>query len=332
MKEAFLLGAYLNTFEKEKAFSKTVADLRKIGFPIIVSTHYPISKEFQESVDYVIFDKNNPMSESIVLTQYYIISGGVTVTAPWEEPYHAPAALTAIQNAVDFCRGRFDRVYFQEYDVSFINYDLYVQKVREYNKPLTFFRWFDDPAAISTSVFAFKTDYFQNWWKFPVHSCEDYLKNLHYANHPNFIMESLATRLLQGLDYYIFTEDEKNAILYSYNLCEADSKHKSTKVWVCYANNNKAMLFIINYTTRPVSISIDSKYCNLKYTAFPATPDPIITDGRLNFVDCRWWLLEREGTLKVTYGEEIKSYNLDQAEPINEASFSFNDKRVVQEV
>lgn len=332
MKEAFLIGCYPNTPAKLEVTLNLIDDMRQFDIPIVVSSHHVIPESIQSKVDFVIFDKNNPMDDRVKLIQYYTLGNYLTIWGPWEENYHAAAGQSAIQHGADFCKGKFDQVYFQDYDVS-LNLDLYIHKVRELNKPFVFFNWLGDVNSVATNVYAFQTKYFQDLWKFPVYTCDDYLANVQYAADItgvwNLIIEGLGLRLLRAskLDYHIFMEEEKENLIKSYSLCDAPSNHLTAKVWLGFASNHKIMLFIINHSNVKLPVIIKSKYFNFEYVASPFSGNPILS------IDIRWWLLEREGIIEVQMGDAIKkTYDLDAGNVINEINFQFKDGRdVVQE-
>ena len=315
------MGCWPDTDQKMKITINLINDLRRFNLPIIISSHHTIPEDIQKMVDYVIYDKNNPMDNKVRLEQYYTIAE-IFVVAPWEEKYHAVAGISALQNGVDFCKNKFDFIYWQDYDVS-LNMDNYIKIVREYNfegKNFLGFNWLGDKRGLATNVNAFETNAYQSIWKYPVYTCDDYLNNVTYAEKItkegwNIIIEALGMKLLKasGLNWYLFNEEEQKNTLNNFTLCEAESKHKREKAWLCSATNNKVILFIINHSKKELPVSVKSIYSSFDYIS-PPSNDPV-------YIDSRWFLLERKGILEVTIGELSKRYDLDLPEKINEAKF-----------
>lgn len=61
MNSCFLITSYCDTEEKLNVLSATIQDLKKYGLDICVHAHFPLPFEIQQSVNYYIFDKSNPI-------------------------------------------------------------------------------------------------------------------------------------------------------------------------------------------------------------------------------------------------------------------------------
>ena len=57
--EVYIVGTYPNTSTIEKLTIKCLNTLKNTNRKIITTSHHPVSKEIQELSDYVIYDKNN---------------------------------------------------------------------------------------------------------------------------------------------------------------------------------------------------------------------------------------------------------------------------------
>ena len=57
--DIFVIDCWLDTKEKELALTNLIERVKVYNIPIILCGHYPIKPEFQEMVDYCIYDKNN---------------------------------------------------------------------------------------------------------------------------------------------------------------------------------------------------------------------------------------------------------------------------------
>jgi hypothetical protein len=59
MKNLIILDTYPNTLRNEEILIECINSYRELDSDILLVSHFPISKEVQEMVDFVIYDKNN---------------------------------------------------------------------------------------------------------------------------------------------------------------------------------------------------------------------------------------------------------------------------------
>ena len=327
MKEVFLVGAYPNNSTKLATLDKLLRELRKFGLPIVLSSHYLCPLSIQYLCDYYLYDKNNHVDERIRLEHQYEIGGSLEITTPWEEPYHALAGMTAIQNGIDFCKGKFDFVYFQEYDVV-LKYPLYLDKVRKNKKPLNFFRWNNEDISVATNVFAMEINRFYDMWCGGIYSGDDYMRAVVRSVEgtdtlQNIIIEKLGRRLIEknGLlpETHIFSEQEYNDMVISISKHEADSEHENHKIHVCSTSNpDEIILFTIKIKTDRCNASIRSNHYSRDY---------VLAEGK----QIAWFLLKNEGPLEVTVGNVSKKYILGPHNKYNEGTFKFIDGRDIRQ-
>lgn len=60
--ELVVIGTYPDTKAREDLTVECIESAKKLGRPIMLVSHYPVSKEVQEMVDYYIYDKHNPLT------------------------------------------------------------------------------------------------------------------------------------------------------------------------------------------------------------------------------------------------------------------------------
>ena len=54
-----LIHAHLSDYKRLQVCSELVKKIKGFGYEVIVTTHTPAPKEFQDSVDYFVYDKDN---------------------------------------------------------------------------------------------------------------------------------------------------------------------------------------------------------------------------------------------------------------------------------
>ena len=335
-REAFLIGCYPDDERKTKILIDLLINLRKFDCPVLISTHYPLSQHIQSLSDYVIYDKNNPFDDRLRLNHDFHTSD-FDLYAPFEERYHAVAGMSAFQNGVDFCRSKFDFVYWLEYDIS-LDLEKYINLVRQYNKPINFFNWRGDKNSIATNNCAIEVNYFNKLWNIPIYTCDNYLNLVEYAasktdQSRNIIIESLAMRLLKAnnllKDCHIFSEEEEKELIKSLNLCATTSMNKmfSIKTYLCSTTDNRIVLFVANPSGKDSWITMKSESISDRFLLTSQ-----VRDEYTNFVTLKWFILNKQGSLEIDIevNNDKRVFDLETTEIFKDASFKFHDNRVVQ--
>jgi autotransporter strand-loop-strand O-heptosyltransferase len=133
-KSIFVVGTWPNSSEKMESLLETLQQIKQLGFPVLISTHYPLPAHIVELADYVLYEKKNVLSDDWRATYARRDANGHLQEKECRIPYHGVACLNAIRNAIDFCHPKFDRMFYIEYD-SEVDVDIFVDKVRESSAP-----------------------------------------------------------------------------------------------------------------------------------------------------------------------------------------------------
>ena len=182
-KEIFVIGCWPNSQDKLETLIETITQLRDYGSPILVSTHYSLPAPIAELVDYVIYEKNNVLSGEWTAEYFRTNTNGIERKKS-NIPYHGVACLNAMRNAVDFCRNKFDRMFYLEYD-SEVDYDVIVKASRETIKSMTCIDY--EGKSIRTDVWSGELSFLDK--VIPVvSSWEDYTKDMKDIN-TEYILE-----------------------------------------------------------------------------------------------------------------------------------------------
>jgi glycosyltransferase involved in cell wall biosynthesis len=70
-KEAIIIGTYPNLLKREQLTIECIRSLKPLNRKIILVSHFPVSAEIQNMVDYYIFDKENPLTHHSYYTKFY---------------------------------------------------------------------------------------------------------------------------------------------------------------------------------------------------------------------------------------------------------------------
>jgi autotransporter strand-loop-strand O-heptosyltransferase len=119
-RQIFVIGCWPNSEEKMNTLIETITQIQAAGFPVLITSHYPLPPAIVELADYYIFDKNNVLSGDWRAT-YFRDNNGTREFTKATIPYHAVACLHAMRNAIDFLANKpeYDVMHYMEYDVEF---------------------------------------------------------------------------------------------------------------------------------------------------------------------------------------------------------------------
>ena len=124
--EIFIIGAWTDNKIKEQNLKNVIKDIKAKNYPVCLVTHYPVSKEIQELVDYFIFEKENILSENWKLT-FWRERNGIREERPSLVNYHGVACLMNIRNAVDLllAKEKYTYMHYIEADLEY-DFDVYI--------------------------------------------------------------------------------------------------------------------------------------------------------------------------------------------------------------
>jgi hypothetical protein len=115
MKTLIVIGAYPNTPKKEEVLINEVESLSGLGFDIMIVSHFPISTEIQNMVDYYIYDKNQTLTPLDVSPYYWFKTDNFFIRV--NNSRHALPICQNMFNAFKFSDiKKYDFVYFIEND------------------------------------------------------------------------------------------------------------------------------------------------------------------------------------------------------------------------
>jgi hypothetical protein len=106
----FTVDTHPDTKEKMDCLIETLTQIKGLGYPVLVSSHFPLPEKVIEMTDYYLFDKKDILSGED-RPVYWRTDGNKTETVMAGIPCHALAALHNVRNAVDFCLGKYDWIY-----------------------------------------------------------------------------------------------------------------------------------------------------------------------------------------------------------------------------
>ena len=144
MKVLIVIGAYPNTTKKEEVLKQEIESLKSLGFDFMIVSHYPVSVELQDMVDYYIYDKNQTLTPKDRSPYYWFNSHNFHIKV-----FNSRHSLPICQNMFNSFKfseiKNYDFVFFVENDNIFTPNDvnkfntLLTERVSE-NKQCIFFK------------------------------------------------------------------------------------------------------------------------------------------------------------------------------------------------
>lgn len=125
--DIFVIGCF-PTPDRIPILRETIKKIKRFKLPIMLVSHYPVPQDIQESVEYVLFDKNNILSEDFIYFRWFG-TDEISVTAMVLNNYHGAAVYTNMYNATAFVCDNFEWVHFIDHDVDIS--DSYISLVEE---------------------------------------------------------------------------------------------------------------------------------------------------------------------------------------------------------
>jgi hypothetical protein len=121
-KKLIVIGSYPNTPKKEEVLKLEIESLKGLGFDFMLVSHYPVSSEIQNMVDYYIYDKNQTLTP-LEKTTYYWFQTDIFILRV-NNSRHALPICQNMYNAFKMAEIKeYDFVFFCENDNIFSNDD-----------------------------------------------------------------------------------------------------------------------------------------------------------------------------------------------------------------
>ena len=171
--EVIIITTYPDTSTRKKLTYDCINSFKKVNRKIILVSHYPVSQEIQEMVDYYIFDKNNVMIPHSFYDHYYNYNSRYNVhinLSSLTKSNQSLAALVNLFNGAKFAKEMgFTKTLMIVYDVLLNENDIHsvnsiFDKLETWNSYLTRINT-EIGLGIQTTAMGFKTDYFLNVFK-----------------------------------------------------------------------------------------------------------------------------------------------------------------------
>ena len=153
----FTMDTHPDTPEKIQCLIESIAQVKALGYPLLLTSHCPLPANVLEMVDFHVYDKRDILSGDDRPTYWRTLPDGTTETTKSGIPCHALAATMNVRNGIDFCLGKYDWIYLMSSDCE-VDLAEWVKKVQASDKTLIGCRWDHQENTFSGQLFAGTVD------------------------------------------------------------------------------------------------------------------------------------------------------------------------------
>jgi hypothetical protein len=260
--ELVMIGTYPNTKSREKLTLECIESVKKLGRKIMLVSHYPVSFEIQEKVDYYIYDKYNPNTEHSYYTKFYNYKHNFDVEININGLKNTNQSLPVLTNLINGFKSakdlNFDKVFYITYDVilnpddiEYVNHSF--NEVELYDAYLCTLPT-DLGRGIETTVMTFKTNYFleklQN-----IRTPEEYKQECIKMNCHNFLEDFFWNVFSKENNIKIITNQHNTFLINSGKGVSSNSEYYS--ILPVKHTENKWMFYFYTYNLDNRSVSFE---------------------------------------------------------------------------
>jgi hypothetical protein len=260
--ELVMIGTYPNTKSREKLTLECIESVKKLGRKIMLVSHYPVSFEIQEKVDYYIYDKYNPNTEHSYYTKFYNYKHNFDVEININGLKNTNQSLPVLTNLINGFKSakdlNFDKVFYITYDVilnpddiEYVNHSF--NEVELYDAYLCTLPT-DLGRGIETTAMTFKTNYFleklQN-----IRTPEEYKQECIKMNCHNFLEDFFWNVFSKENNIKIITNQHNTFLINSGKGVSSNSEYYS--ILPVKHTENKWMFYFYTYNLDNRSVSFE---------------------------------------------------------------------------
>jgi hypothetical protein len=228
--DVFVVLTYPDTSIKENITDMCIKSLKDSDKKIILSSHYPVSKDLQEHVDYYLYDSYNPLLEHTLYNYYWsnINEGKIEINLSKlnnnTKLNQSLTVLNNIENSVRFAQKTgFSKAIFVSYDfilneenIEKIDYLCY--KIDKQNKKGYFMMYGEEDRKLLKSVFFivdvdFYTKVFDN-----IRTPENFNKECNKIGSHNFLESYFYHKLMKYKNELIIEETDEEKLFNNSNI------------------------------------------------------------------------------------------------------------------
>lgn len=327
--DIFVIDCYPNTDEKMNFLRESIVETKKTGKPIAIVTHYPLPNDIVEQVDFVIFDKNNPLSENYSLTYWAVFPKELKIVTSLTNAYHGLTCLTNMKNASTFLKNKYKYFHFIEYDIR-VDLASYLKKANYHRARGKKFVCFDYHYTIPkqdgliTNIFTLDISWFDEKmvilrkWKEYVDESQKMCSRI--GKPSDMILEHWMWNYFSDRDMLkdvqILTKEEKDELILRGNMKDQMDEEPEMHFRLSETIDHKLILFIMR----------DSRVKNTAW--YKVTHNNNVYEGTVKHGKIEYYNLEKSGTILIETEFVKKEIVIDPAHTYKETIFRFYDDKI----
>jgi hypothetical protein len=262
--ELIVIGTYPNTKSRKQLTKDCINSLSELNRKIMLVSHYPVSEEIQNMVDFYVYDKHNPLVPHSYYTRFYNYTNKFDVEIKIDGLKNTNQSLTVLTNLFNSVKSAknfgFNKIVYLTYDV--IVNDRDISTINDmFDRIETkdgYFATLPTPFGygIETTAMAFKVDYFLNTFD-DIRNGESYNESCSSVGSQNFLEDYFSKKIKQSESVDIITNDESTLLINSGRGVSSNSEYYS--LIPIKGNNNKWCFYFFTY-------NVDDRKLTIKIT------------------------------------------------------------------
>ena len=324
--DIFVLDTYPSTEEKMGFLRDSIERLKTTGKPICIVTHYPLPEDILKEVDYVIYDRNNPLSENYSLTYWAVLPKQVKLVTKLTNSYHGLTCLTNMKNAATFLKDKYKYFHFLEYD-TVVDLENYIKTSNYHRVRGKKFICFDyhhivpKQDGIITNIFSVDASWFDEKM-ITLRKWNEYAEESHkmcsrIGKESDMILEHWMWNYFADRDMLkdtqILTKAEKDELVLHGNLKDQMDEEPEMHFRLSETTDHKLICFVMR----------DDRVKNKGW--YRMSQGDKVYEGEVQYAKMAWHEFEKEGVIKVESEYFTKEFVIDPDHIYTETIFRFYD-------
>jgi len=326
--EAFVVSTYPNQHFIEETTIECIKSLKQSGRKIILTTHYPASKELQDMVDYYIYDKNNILTKHTFYSYTWFDYGSwrvdLMLTGENNDIYHGPSVYTNYYNAASLAHNLgVKKIYYLNYDyiLKDSSYIDYVSSILDHKKSYVGVKSEKEGDTAITYFLATDPEFYLN--NFPlIHNASQYDQLMDQWDSESNGLENLTYHNLQRSKEKVYWESEEKFL----PLIEEHFTHKDF--------SRVEYFSVVEVKDHPeqfaIFLSIANSTDNRNIKIQVLEDDKVFSNDTLEILNKVSWFIQVFYNVEKTYTIKYESYDRSNNNLIEEKQIIV-DKKYIEE-
>ena len=153
----FFVDCWPDSQAKMDTLIETIDQIHTFGYPVLVSSHYPLPPSIIERCDFYLYEKQDIMSGEDKPIYWRHKADGTIDEKECGREYQGVAALNCARNAIDFCKDKYDWIYQLCADME-VDLEDWLGKVNSTSKSMVFMAYEGKKDGFGGGLWAARSD------------------------------------------------------------------------------------------------------------------------------------------------------------------------------